>query len=247
MKKAKPVIIAIAVLLVLAVSCVYVLAKKKIIFLNTWFVNEENYIFGVDISSYQADVDMEKLKSQGVEFVYIKASEGSSHEDSRFAENWENAKSADLPAGAYHFFSYDSSGITQAENFIEIVGEDLSGRLLPAVDVEYYADKEENPPEKEAVVKELQAFIGAVEEKYNVKPIIYTRPDLYEDYLEGSFDDCEYWISSIYSPISWNFRGDWYIWQYLNRGELEGYTGGEKYIDLNVINRKKSLEGLFCE
>lgn len=27
----------------------------------------------------------------------------------------------------------------------------------------------------------------------------------------------------------------WTIWQYANRGRLEGYTGGEKFIDLNAF------------
>ena len=45
-----------------------------------------------------------------------------------------------------------------------------------------------------------------------------------------------------YTSLSWNYKDDWYIWQYLNRGELEGYTGGEKYIDLNILNKDKKLE-----
>ena len=51
-------------------------------------------------------------------------------------------------------------------------------------------------------------------------------------------------MSSLYTPLSWNYRDDWYIWQYLNRGQLEGYTGGETYIDLNVLNENKKLEDL---
>ncbi len=37
-----------------------------------------------------------------------------------------------------------------------------------------------------------------------------------------------YWISSLYTPLKWNYHGDWYLWHYLNRGILEGYEGGEK-------------------
>ena len=51
------------------------------------------------------------------------------------------------------------------------------------------------------------------------------------------------WISSFYTPLSWNYHGDWYIWQYLNRGTLEGYSGGEKYIDLNEYLNRGTLEG----
>ena len=57
----------------------------------------------------------------------------------------------------------------------------------------------------------------------------------------------EKWISSFYTPLSWNYKDDWYIWQYLNRGELEGYTGGEKYIDLNIFNKDKNLDELIVK
>lgn len=190
---------------------------------------------------------MKALKQQDIEFVYIKASEGSKHQDSKFAENWNNAKEAGLPSGAYHFFSYDSPGKSQAENFISVVGTNLKGRMIPVVDVEYYGDKEENPPAKEDVVRELSAYLEAVETQYGVRPMIYTRSDIYEKYLEGTFETYLYWISSLYTPLKWNYHGDWVLWQYLNRGVLDGYEGGEKYIDLNVLNKDIKLEDLIIE
>lgn len=238
------VILAIVIVVVLCFLAVFGLAKKKIIFINKWFVNEKASTIGVDISSYQVNVDMTKLKEQQIAFVYIKATEGSSHQDEYFAVNWKNAQEAELPCGAYHFFSYDSPGKTQAENFIRTVGDDLTGRLLPVVDVEYYGDKEENPPAKEDVIRELTAFLDALEAQYGVRPMIYTRSDLYKKYLDGSFDGYKLWMSSLYTPLRWNYQGDWYLWQYLNRGTLEGYTGGETHIDLNVLNKDKSLDGL---
>ncbi len=246
-KTIRNVMIVIAVLaaaIVVIFLTVFLLAKQKKIFINPWFVNEEKSTMGVDVSSYQADIDMEELKAQNIQFIYIKASEGSETKDPRFAENWEKAKKAGLLSGAYHFFSYDSEGITQAENFIEAVGPDLTGRLLPAVDVEYYGDKEQNPPEKEDVVRELRIYLERIEKEYGVKPLIYTRTDIYDQYLKGEFDEYKKWISSLYQPLSWTYRDDWHIWQYLNRGELKGYTGGEKYIDLNILNEEKDLEDL---
>jgi len=247
MKKIIKIIIAAAVILFMIFLAVFILAKKKVIFINEWFVSEKNSTIGVDISSYQADVSMEKLKEQHIGFVYIKATEGSTYQDEMFPVNWENARRAGLPSGAYHFFSYDSPGSTQAENFIRVVGDDIRGRLLPAVDLEYYGDKEENPPAKEDVIRELTAFLNALEARYGIKPVIYTRPDIYEKYLEDFTGEYKMWISSLYTPLRWNYKGDWYIWQYLNRGILEGYSGGEKYIDLNVLNKEKDLNDLIIQ
>ena len=105
MKRILTGLIIAAVALLLVFLTVFFLAKKKIIFINSWFVNAETGTVGVDISSYQADVDMEKLKEQNIAFVYVKATEGSSHRDKKFEINWENAEKAGLPSGAYHFFS----------------------------------------------------------------------------------------------------------------------------------------------
>lgn len=245
----KFIIILIAIVLVAAVifSSVFLLAKQKKVFINKWFVDEKSSTIGVDVSSYQAEIDMNVLKEQNIEFIYIKATEGSNTQDERFAENWNNAKKAGLLSGAYHFFSYDSEGRTQAENYINTVGPDMEGRLLPVVDVEYYGDKEQNPPEKDDVIRELRIYLEIIEEEYGIKPLIYTRSDIYDKYLKGEFDEYRKWISSLYTPISWNYKDDWYIWQYLNRGELEGYTGGERYIDLNVLNKDKALEDLIVE
>lgn len=128
--------------------------------------------------------------------------------------------------------------------FINTVSKDLKGRLIPVVDVEYYGDKEQKPPEKTDVARELKAYTETLEKEYGVKPLIYTRADIYDKYLKGEFDDHKKWMSSLYTPLDWNYRDDWYIWQYLDRGELEGYTGGEKYIDLNVLNKDKNTEDL---
>ena len=247
MKKFLKVFIIIVVVLAVIFLAVFIPAKMKLIFINEWFVDKNNSTIGVDISSYQANVDMEKLKEQNIAFVYIKATEGSAHQDEKFAENWANAKKAGLPSGAYHFFSFDTPGSTQAENFIKTVGDDLKGRLLPVVDVEYYGDKEKNPPAKEDVVRELTAFVNALEEKYGTKPMIYTGASIYQQFLRDNFGEYKMWISSLYTPLSWNYHGDWYIWQYLNRGVLEGYSGGEKYIDLNVLNQEKDLNDLIVQ
>ena len=196
-KRLITVLIALVIVAAIIFITVFVLAKRKKIFINRWFVDEKTSVIGVDVSSYQADIDMNKLKQQDIAFIYIKATEGSSHQDSRFAENWENAAKASLLSGAYHFFSYDSEGRTQAENFVNAVGTDLKGRLLPAVDVEYYGDKEENPPAKEDVVRELRIYLEILEETYGVKPLIYTRSDIYEKYLKGEFDEYKKWMSSL--------------------------------------------------
>lgn len=60
-------------------------------------------IRGVDVSHYQGTIDWPILVGQDLDFAYIKATEGSSHVDECFADNWQEAGKTDLYIGAYHF------------------------------------------------------------------------------------------------------------------------------------------------
>lgn len=226
--------VLLALLIVVALAGAgYFLLKSKTVQINPWFVAASD-VKGVDVSHYQADVDMDVLAEQGVSFVYVKATEGTGYTDPNFAINWANALDSPLEAGAYHFFSFDSPGEDQARRYIEVVGS-LDGALIPAVDVEWYADKKGNPPEREDVVRELAAFLDVLEAEYGVRPIIYTSRDVYDAFLAGTFDDYPFWVCSTIVP-AWIEWGDtWTIWQYSNRSVLRGYSGGEAFIDLNVV------------
>ena len=220
----------------------FFLVKTKRLQVNRFIVTRRDTV-GVDISEYQAYVDMDTLAGQGIEFVYMKATEGSGYKDSRFEENWANAGKSGIPAGAYHFFSFDSPGKMQAGNYINTVGN-LDGKLIPAVDVEFYADKRQNPPDRESVAAELRDFLDALEEEYHVKPMIYCPREIYEKYIAPYFDDYPRWIRSVYYPAQFEAGNSWVIWQYCDTGELDGYKGGERFIDLDVLRRGTDLEAL---
>src|SRR5690606_2275403 len=65
---------------------------------------------GVDVSAWQGTVDWPTIARQDVDFAYVKATEGSSFVDRQFEANLRGARQAGLLVGAYHFFSFESSG-----------------------------------------------------------------------------------------------------------------------------------------
>lgn len=160
MKKGLRAILIIGVvlsLLLAAAALSWVLVEKRVIRLSTVYVSH-NDLYGVDISHYQGTVDMRALADQGISFAYIKATEGAAHTDECFQANWENAKAAGLYRGAYHFFSFQSLGEEQARHFIETVG-DLTGAMIPAVDVEPYGGYLTAGPDKGALIRELGIYL----------------------------------------------------------------------------------------
>lgn len=57
---------------------------------------------GIDVSSYQGDIDFEQVKKSGIDFVIIKAGEWN-HTVDKFEENYNAAKKAGLHVGFYWF------------------------------------------------------------------------------------------------------------------------------------------------
>lgn len=190
-------------------------------------------VTGTDVSSYQGDIDWPLFAKNGFTFAFIKATEGSSHVDDKFAYNWQQAHKTKLAVGAYHFFSFDSSGATQAANYIKQVPK-VKGALPPVVDLEFYGQYSRfNAPDAEAVRTELKVMLDALEAHYGVCPIIYTSKRPYEYYIKGHFDDYRLWLTGYHEEPDYS-AGEWTFWQYSERGELSGYSGFVRQVDLNV-------------
>lgn len=232
--KKKILLIFSSVLAFVLIVCIVLAALlyNGIILLNNPSL-EEFPVRGVDVSSYQGEIDWNVLSKENVSFAFIKSTEGSTHVDRYFENNLNNALKTNLKVGAYHFFSFDSSGETQAENFIVNVPK-IEGMLPPVVDVEFYGDKENYPPSKEYVKKELTEILKLLENHYKVKPIIYTTEKVYDLYIKNNFNDYDLWIRNVICKPNKNTV--WKFWQYTNRETFEGYKGDEKYIDVNVFN-----------
>ena len=191
-------------------------------------------IRGVDVSTYQGEIDWPTLVAQNIDFAFIKATEGSSFTDPRFAYNYAAAQKTGIPIGAYHFFSFESGGDTQAENFIKNVSP-FSGMLPPVIDLELYGVFTKQAPETEAVRYELNRMLSALEIHYGIKPMLYTTEDCYKRYLANDYEDYDIWIRNILCSPSLSAGRAWTFWQYTSRERLDGYQGKETFIDMNVF------------
>lgn len=225
-------VVVVAVLLVAGIALL-ALVWNGVLLLNG-YAAKSYPVHGVDVSVYQGDIDWDTLSRQGISFAFIKATEGSSLVDPNFARNFEAAQQTSLAVGAYHFFSYDSPGETQAHNFIRTVTP-FEGMLPPVIDVEFYGDKEKNPPERSAVATQLKTLLALLEEHYGQKPILYATEKSYRLYLSDDYADYDIWIRDVITRPTLSDDRSWTFWQYTNRERLDGYRGEETYIDKNVF------------
>lgn len=222
------------IFLVIALLLTILLWYQGIMIPNTF--SAKNYpVKGIDVSSYQGEMEWEQFQKQGIKFAFVKATEGSAFVDKYFETNWKDAENTNLRIGAYHFFSYDSEGKTQAQNFIKTVPMNKQA-LPPVIDVEFYGDKEKNPPNRSQVEKELHTMVKMLEEHYGKRVILYTTKKAYDLYIKNSFEQCDIWIRDVYTKPSLSDKRTWTFWQYTDRERLNGYSGDEKFIDVNVFN-----------
>jgi len=190
-------------------------------------------ILGLDCSHYQGDVDFAKVKAAGVSFVFIKATEGITLVDSKFAEYRQASKAAGLPRGYYHFFHPKDDLQSQIDFFVNTVGALAPGDLPPVLDVE-------NPDEWSGftVAQRVSMVLGwlqGVEAKLGVRPIIYINNPMTNTILgnPAAFKAYMLWIAHYTSkaapavPLPWTV---WTIWQYTENGTIAGISGA---VDLN--------------
>ncbi|MCA9165800.1 MAG: hypothetical protein KDA62_22590, partial [Planctomycetales bacterium] len=58
---------------------------------------------GIDVSHWQGTINWNDVANSGIEFAFIKASEGTDFVDARFQYNISNSLTAGILSGAYHF------------------------------------------------------------------------------------------------------------------------------------------------
>ncbi|MCO5995143.1 GH25 family lysozyme [Actinoallomurus rhizosphaericola] len=73
-------------------------------------------LHGFDISAYDS------ATAPAADFVIVKATEGTSYTNAKFAAQWKSAKGGARHRGAYHFARpEDSSAALQAARFLSVV------------------------------------------------------------------------------------------------------------------------------
>ncbi|MCD8304427.1 MAG: glycosyl hydrolase family 25 [Prevotellaceae bacterium] len=182
---------------------------------------------GIDVSHYQGSINWRNVAiDEHASYVYIKATESSSLVDNMYRQNLRGARAAGIPAGTYHFFSPTTSVTTQLLNLTSAMPDLREQDLIPMVDVETHG----KTPVAE-FRQRLRQFLRGIEERYGVRPIIYTGANFFNKYLAGYFDDYLFMIAKYADTLpDLNGNPKFAIWQYSSHGQVAGIRG---YVDLS--------------
>ena len=72
---------------------------------------------GIDVSKWQGSINWNSVRGAGIEFAWMKATEGLTYKDPNFSANYLGAYNAGVIRGAYHFARPDVSGGTAQADF----------------------------------------------------------------------------------------------------------------------------------
>ena len=187
-------------------------------------------IKGVDISNNNNLSDLSTLTNNGVECLYLKATEGATFKDSTSINRYSQAKDLGMKVGFYHFLVSTSSPEAQAESFWNYV-KDFNCDLKYCVDVE----KDWNGMSNATI-----DFINHWNEISGGKElIIYTYSGFMCNFTQSAIDvikDMPCWIANYrrdYEGVNTGFFTNICGWQYSENGNIGSFTG-----DCNWFNEK---------
>ena len=197
--------------------------------------NNSNYK-GIDISSWQGNVDFKKVKDSGIKIVYIKATEGISYVNDYFSSAYTNAKAQGMIIGVYHFFIGGIDPQAQARHFVDIIGDiEIDCRL--AMDIE-----QTNGLDKISLTSAAISFLEEVKKLTGKDTVVYTYTNFARTSLDSRLGVYPLWIAEygVNTPSSNPIWNQWVGFQFSDAGQVPGVIGN---CDLNEFNEGILLDG----
>ena len=213
------------------------------------FVKDENGImtyddpryttyFGVDVSSWQGDVDWHKLKEQGVYFAFIRLGyrgyeTGVINLDTKFEENVQGALDAGIKVGVYFF----SQALNADEAFEEaqfvldnIKGYDISFPVVFDWETVSSDTARTNNIETEDLCQAANTFCNTIADAGYI-PMVYCNQNVSMVYYELSrIQAFDFWYAEYKDQPTFYYNFD--IWQYSDSAKLDGVPNAN--IDVNI-------------
>lgn len=188
---------------------------------------------GIDISSYQAGMDLYKIDC---DFVIVKATEGNNYVNPYFQTMAIATQNSNKLLGFYHYIN-GCGAQSEMKHFYSKIKKYL-GACIIALDWEAFGNKAwNNTTYLEECIKSLYELTG-------IKPLIYASYDYFPWKLAAKYD-CGCWVAQYasnaitsFQKTPWN-EGSYTcaIRQYSSTGRLRGYNAN---LDLNKAYMPKS-------
>lgn len=202
------------------------------------FAGQEDVSFGVDVSSWQGEVDFKALKKAGCDFVFLrigKGISGSISEDDCFADNLKAAKAAGLKVGVY-FYTTDNS-VFQIRADADWVADTLGNEKLDfpvAYDWEDFTNFQKYDINLYELNLIYQSFAAELNQK-GFDTMLYSSKFYLENVWEVGKGD-KVWLAHYTDKT--DYTGNYMMWQRCDTGLIDGIDGNA---DINVMFQQNYL------
>lgn len=193
----------------------------------------ENTKIGIDVSGWQKDIDFEKIKAAGVEFIMIKVggtkgTDGEYYVDSKFIQNITKANEVGIEVGIY-FYSYANSN-KQAEKDAQWVIEQIKDYqvTLPVVfDWENWSSFNDYHLSFFNLTDMANTFLNTIKEA-GYEGMLYSS----KSYLEKIWLPTDFDIWLAHYTENTNYQGKYKFWQLCDDGKIDGIEGP---VDIDIM------------
>ena len=188
----------------------------------------------IDVSRWQNNIDFAKVKASGIEGVIIKAggSDSGFYKDSKFEQNYANAKAVGLHVGSYYFVGKGCTSTVDGRADGERFANLIAGKQF---DLPVYMDVESTPiSARTGATDAAIAFCSYLESKGYYVGIYASDISGFKDRLDYSRlkDRFTSWVARYGSEPKYATK--WDMWQYTSTGRVDGIAGN---VDMDDCRR----------
>ncbi len=187
------------------------------------------FSYGLDLSEwnglYLTSYNFELMKSEGVDFVLLRAAYDKDYKDYTFDRNYEAAKKAGLDVGAYHYIVSTTveEAIIEAKWMLEcIAGKKFEYPII--IDIETGSQKYLDSYTFNALVN---AYCDVIREA-GYYPAVYSYAAMIKRY-NFKYD---VWIAQWDTTYPQVYNNNYTIWQFTSKGKVKGVMSNN--VDINI-------------
>ena len=202
---------------------------------------------GIDISTWQGNVDFNKVKAAGIDFAIIRTGYGSKGKDDKLDANVRGCEAVGLPYGFYHY-SYarnEEEAKTEVQNLLNLI-KGYKPTYPVYIDMEDADGYKKNNNVSYATCINICEIECKALEAAGYYAGIYANLDWLNNKINSSkLDKFDKWVAQWHTKCT--YAGSYGVWQYTSDGKVNGISGrvdmNECYKDYPTMIKSAGLNG----
>lgn len=209
--------------------------------LNIEFVEET--VKGIDVSSWQGDIDWDKVKASGIDYVMIRCgfrnlTNDEIHVDKKFHYNITEANRLGIPVGVYFYSTaINEKEVLEEATFVLSLIKDYEIIYPVVYDFEMFNENRTEGISDRTINNNAVKFLDYIR-AHGYIGMLYTNLSAINKHWDlEKFEGYGIWYAQYIDQAT--YEGKYEMWQYADNGVIDGIVGdvdlNESYISYKVV------------